>query len=408
MQLTAGAGAPAAGNKARRIAPGRFFPESSLPAGYHGGDLSVWECLLVKPDRAFAPVSLERHFQAAGQAAITPVYVETSPDPVLSNGSVSTYPLPMLSLAQRQAEMLGGASYMKRLARAIVGGESDEDQAVRRILRFVQKAVFRDPVAQPLLEDGSLPDGLAALVCARGRCGHTARILVDLLHHAGFDARLRQFPRHVVAEANCGNRWVIADADAFKCGVIPENAQGRLLSMEEIEAHPYVLDRFPPTGWMMRPGSRPTRGILGCPVRGYVDALEPDQRGFVSGCYVPRAAGCPPSLPEIRRFEAVGGRFVLSWTASRVREGKLREYRVRVGTRSRGWTYDDVFLAEAPLPETAGDVLETVTTELGLEGPFPPSAPRLFASVVAVSDRVALEPFTFFWPSEEVCCEQGT
>lgn len=406
--------------------------------GYHGDDLSVWECLLAKPDRGFAPVSVQRHVEAARQAALTPVYLETSPDPVLSNASVSTYPLPMVLLARRQAEMLGGASYMKRLARAIVGEERDEEQVVRRTIRFVQRAVFRDPVAQPLCEDGSLPDGLTTLACARGRCGHTAQILVDLLRHCGLDARLRQFPRHVVAEVQCGDRWVLADADAFKGGVIPEGASGRLLSMEELQDDPYVLDRFPPTGWMMRPGSRPTRGLFGRPVRGYVDALEPDQRGFVSGYYVPRACGYPPSLPEIRQFEAGGGRFVLSWTAARVREGRVLGYRVRVGTRSRGWTYDDVFLAEAPLPETACDVLQTETAELCIEGRLGggesagvydratasglPAAEEgipgeggpsrlsdrrrvgLFASVTAVSDRVELEPLTFFWPSEEAHC----
>ncbi len=406
--------------------------------GYHGDDLSVWECLLARPDRTFAPVSLDRHFEAARQAALAPAYLETSPEPVLSNAGISTYPFPMVLLARRQAEILGGPSYLKRLARTIVGEESDEEQVVRRIIRFVQKAVFRDPVAQPLLEDGSMPDGLTALLCARGRCGHTARILVDLLEHAGFDARVRQFPQHVIAEARCGGRWVVADADAFKGGIIPQETDGRLLSMEEIEAHPYVLDRYPPTGWMIRPNSRHSKGFFGRQVRGYVDALEPDQRGFVSGYYVPRARGYPPSLPEIRRFEASRGRFVLSWTASRVREGRVLGYRVRVGTRSRGWTYDDVFLAEAPLPETAADVLEIETAELCVEGQLDGggsagiacrAAPRtvpaaredflgadgppgfrghgrfpLFASVTAVSDRVELESLTFFWPSEESRC----
>ena len=295
---------------------------------------------------------------------------------------------------------------MRALARTIVAGDTGDEQAARRIIRFVQRAVFRDPVAQPLLEDGSLPDGLKALLCARGRCGHTARILVDLFQHAGFDARLRQFPQHVVAEAKCGDRWVLADADAFKGGIIPDGPDGRMLSMEDIEANPYVLDRYPPTGWMLRPKSRHTKGLLGRQVRGYVDALGPGQRGFVSGYYVPQARGFPPSLPEIRQFEADGERFVLSWTAARVREGRLTGYRVRVGTRSRGWTYDDVFLAETPLPMTSCDVFETETTELCVQGPVDSDAGELFASVVAASDRAETEPLTFFWPSEEVRCER--
>jgi hypothetical protein len=216
---------------------------------------------------------------------------------------------------------------------------------------------------------------------------------------------VQQLSQHLVAEAKCGGRWVLADADAFKGGIVPETPDGRLLTMEQIEDNPYLLDRFPPTGWMIRPNSRHARGLLGRRVLGYVDALEPDRRGFVSGYYVPSARGFPPSLPEIRRFEARDGRFVLSWEPSRVREGCLVGYRVRVGTCSRDWSYDDVFLAEAPLRETSCEVLETETSALHAEGDVPPGVPALFASVAAVSDRVEREPLTYFWPSEEVRCE---
>jgi hypothetical protein len=133
--------------------------------------------------------------------------------------------------------------------------------------------------------------------------------------------------------------------------------------------------------------------------------LEPDQRGFVSGYYVPSAQGFPPSLPRVRHFQADGGRFVLAWEPSGVRDGRLVGYRVRVGSRSRAWTYDDVFSAKAPLAETASDVLAAETRETSVEGPIPPGTDRLFASVTAVSDRVEREPLTFFWPSEEVRCD---
>ncbi len=382
-------------------------PATPKYPGYYGDDLCVWECLLTRPQQMCAAVSLDRHFHAAKQAALTPAYNEPASDPVLSNASTSTFPAPLVAYARRQGEMLGGPSYLRHLARTIIDGETDEEQAVRRILRFVQKAVFRDPVVQPLLEDGSLPDGLTALMCARGRCGHTARILVDLLQHAGFEARLRQFPQHVVAEAKCGDRWVVADADAFKGGIVPESLQGRLLTMDQIEANPYVLDRFPPTGWMMRPNSRHTKGLLGHRARGYVDALDPDRRGFVSGYYVASARGFPPSLPEIRHFEAGGGRFALSWEPARVREGRLVGYRVRIGTRSRGWIYDDVSLTEAPLGETACDVLQTETLQSHVEGPVGPEIPELFASITAVSDRIDREPGTFFWPSDEAMLDTG-
>jgi hypothetical protein len=380
-------------------------PASPKYPGYYGDELCVWECLLTKPDRSCASVSLQRHFDAARHAAETPTYGEIASGPMLSNASIRTFPAPLVAHARWQGEILGGQSYLMQLARTIVDGESDEEEAARRLIRFVQRAVFRDPVAQPLVDDGSLPDALTALICARGRCGHTARILGELFQHAGFEARVRQLSQHLVAEVKCGGQWVLADADAFKSGIVPEGPDGKLLTMDQIEANPYLLDRFPPTGWMVRPNSRHVRGLLGRRVRGYVDALEPDQRGFVSGYYVPSARGFPPSLPEIHRFEARDGRFALSWEPSRVRKGRLVGYRVRVGSRSRGWTYDDVFLAEAPLAATWCDVLETETSAAQVEGAVPPDVRTLFASVTAVSDRVEKEPLTFFWPSEEARCD---
>lgn len=373
--------------------------------GYYGEYLSVWECLMVKPGPLGVRVDLEWHYQTARQAAQTRVYGEVVPEPVLSNRSPRSFPAPLVSYARWQAEVLGGEAYLRELARRLVRGADDDEEALRRIVRFVQKAVFRDPVGQPLEEDGSMPDPLTSLLCGRGRCGHTARIVAALAHHAGLEARTRQLPRHVVAEVCCGGRWVVADADAFKGGVIPESSTGRLLTMAEIESHPYVLDRFPPTGWMIRPHSPFTRGFLGRPVHGYVDALEPDQRGFVSGHYVPAAWGWPPSVPAIREFSARAGTVRLAWQPSCVREGRLVGYRVRIGTRSRGWTYDDVFTAEAPLAATSCDVLEQETTATHMEAALPAGATRLFASVTAITDRIDKEPLTFFWPSEEACCD---
>lgn len=374
-------------------------------AGYFGEELSVWECLMVKPDRPVPMVVLDAHYRAAREAAATPLLAESAADPVLSNRSSLTFPAPLVAFARWHGEALGGEGYLRRLARTIAEEAGDEEEIVRRTIRFVQKAVFRDPVVQPLADDGSLPDALTSLLCARGRCGHTAQILADLCRHAGLETRVRQFPQHLVAEIRCNARWVVADADVFKGGIIPQNDHGRLLTLEEIEAQPYVLDRFPPTGWMIRPRSRFTRGLLGRQVRGYVDALEPDQRGFVSGYYVPTAWGHPPSLPAIRRFEARAGRAELCWTPSRVKEGRLLGYRARIGTRSRAWTYDEVCWAEAPLAATPGDVAEAETSETGLQSPVPPGVKRLFASVTAISDRIEKEPRTFFWPSEEAVCD---
>ena len=183
------------------------------------------------------------------------------------------------------------------------------------------------------------------------------------------------------------------------------NREGRLLSIGDLAVNPYQLDRFPPTGWFIRPGSKFTLDAFGNPVVGYVDALTPDQRGFVSGHYLREAEGFPPSVPEIVRFEAKGGRFLLEWTASSVREGRLVGYRVAVGTKPRGWSYDDPGEGDDIVMALPADVKSLETTKTVVEGDLPSHTVNLFASVTAVSDRIEKEPETYFWPSEEATCQ---
>ena len=205
---------------------------------------AFWECLFVKPHTPAPVVSVDRHYQAAKGASATRLYAEIAPEPVLSNASPATFPTPLLSYARSYGRSVGGEKYLAQLASTLTGGAGDEEEKVRRLIRFVQRAIFRDPVSQPLDEGGAIPDPLTALWCGRGRCGHVAGVLVGLSQHAGFEARIRQLPKHVVAEIKCDGRWVVADADAFKGGIVPTDADGRLLSIDQIEANPYLLDRF--------------------------------------------------------------------------------------------------------------------------------------------------------------------
>jgi len=287
----------------------------------------------------------------------------------------------------------------------VTSGAATEEDAVHRLLEFVQRSLFRDPVSQPLTAEGGVPDAGVILFSARGRCGHAARLVLELAQQAGLDARLLQLPAHVVAEVKVEDRWVLVDADTFKNGVIPVNRQGRLPTLEDLMTDPYQLDRYPPTGWYLRPNTRWTRGMLGEQVRGYVDALEPDERGFVSGYFVPAAQGFPPSLPRTVRLEVHRDCFHLQWSPSTVKHDTLLGYRVRVGTTSRGWTYEDFGADDAVLRSTPADVLSVQTPQTCVEGPIPPEARRLYASVTPVSSRIDKEPQTHFQPSEEVSCE---
>lgn len=374
-------------------------------AGTFDEELAVWECLFVKPDPDHVVPSVERHLQAARLARETPLYQGSASSPISTSGSQWTYPLHLFEHARELATRLGGDTYLRKLACLVTGNAPTEEEAVRRIICFVQGAIFRDPVSQPLTETGAIPDALTTLLCSRGRCGHVATLMVELFKQIGIEARVRQLPTHLIAEVKVDQRWVIADADAFKNGVIPVNRRGQLISMDEIYENPYQLDRFPPTGWFIRPDSIYTRDVFGRKVSGYVDALDPEQRGYVSGHYVLEAKGYPPSVPVIVRFAAGEGSFRLEWTPSSVRGDRLLGYRVSVGTVSRGWAYDSFGDGIEILQTTATDIVSTETFKTGIESPLPPRVSRLVASVTAYSSRIEKEPDTYFWPSEEALCE---
>jgi SAM-dependent methyltransferase len=374
-------------------------PVSSRFPGYADGEVAIWECLLTRPGPLTPVADPQRHLVAARQASITPLFLEPGSRPIISNRSLDAFPSAILEHARGQAALFGGANYLTKLVQAIADGSSTEDDAARRLIRFVQAAIFRDPISQPVNSDGSLPDPATILFCARGRCGHCSSLLTALAHAAGIDARVRQLPSHVTCELRVAGRWIIADADAFKHGVIPVNRSGALIGFDELNDDPYLLDRFPATGWYIRPGSRYTRGVGGTQVSGYVDACEPNRRGFVSGYYEPRAIGYPPPLPANLTWNIDGDRFRLEWSPTIITEGRVVEYRVCVASHSRGWTYDD--LSDAVISPLPGDVLKTKSTDCFVEGSIPRNTSRLFASVVAVSDRIDLETETHFQPSEE-------
>jgi SAM-dependent methyltransferase len=397
-------------------------PPPAKYAGYHGGRLSVWECLLTRPQLTdglaimngrYAQVADEKresiaqanpnfHYDLAGAASNQPVYLEPCLQPILSSGSRDTFPLARLERAKSRAASVGGKQYLRDLVKRLLEGAAGEEDVFRRVMCFVQRAIFRDAISQPLEKCSALPDAATILFCARGRCGHCAVVVTELMGLAGFESRMTQLKKHIIAEVKIHGRWVIADADAFKNGVLPLNRSGALISLEDLQGDPYQIDRFPATGWFIRPRSRYIRGIRGLRVTGYVDALEPEDRGFVSGYYVMRAWGHPPSLPDGLALRVAGGGLELSWKPSTSKTDRVLGYRVAVGTRSRGWTYDQLPLDETLVQPLPADVLGVFTTETTAFAAIPSQARCLYASVTAITSRIDLEPETYFHPSEEL------
>jgi hypothetical protein len=170
-----------------------------------------------------------------------------------------------------------------------------------------------------------------------------------MLSSVGIRTEGLQFPRHVSLKAFVEGRWVLAEADIFKNGIIPCNKDGRLLGMDDIEVAPLLLDCFPATGWRFQSGSRHLLSPGNRKIQGYVDAMDWHIRGYVSGYFKPEITLAPPRVPEILRFERQGGEIALEWSPSESPSDPLLGYEIFVGSASRNWTDDDTFSVAAKL-----------------------------------------------------------
>lgn len=372
------------------------------PDACFDGVLSVWEAVFHREGGLEPLAGEERHVEAAERAASASPLVAGVPAPAVSNRWFAGELAPERARARRMARALGGDRYLARLAASLVADADGEEDAARRLIRFVQRALYRDPVVQPLEEDGSLPEPLVSLCWGRGRCGHAAQLVVALARAAGLEARIWQLPRHVTAEVRVAGRFVLAEADAFKGGILPEGEGGRLVSRDEVLAWPRLLDRLPPNGWIALPGSRATRDALGIPMRGYVDALPPERRGFVSSYFSETVAETPPSIPWLVDARRTGARIRVGWRPSELRRGRLVGYRVSVGSRSRGWDWATVVPGQDIRSSTPSDVASVETGSTAVELEVTEVEGPVYVSVTPVSDRIEVEPETWFWPSNEL------
>jgi hypothetical protein len=319
-------------------------------------------------------------------------------------------PSGLLEYYGQMSKTLGGENYLRALAKEIVSACSTTEEMLREIYVFVQNALFRDPIAQPLAENG-LPDSTTILMCARGRCGHASKVIVDLCTAVGIEANTYQFPNHLIAIAEVEGRTLILDADAFKNGVVPLNEKGQLISLDDVRKNPYLLDNFPPVGWILYNDNLNLFGVFGKTVLGYTDYRELSQRGFVSGFYDEQAQGYPPTIVRNIRIQncrkAIEDRWLnISWGPSTVINGEIEMYKISIGSHSRGWNYNNLLrLSEDAdlqlLPEDIG-CFTTQSTQIEIS--IPP-ANTIYVSITAISDRISINPKTYFWPSEEVVIE---
>ncbi len=119
-----------------------------------------------------------------------------------------------------------------------------EELKWENIIRQVHLTMYNHNFQQPLYEDGSVvSDPVVLLEIGSGRCGHIARLIVDIALANGYQARLVGLASHIVAGVYWNNHWHIIDADLIDYPIIL--AGQHWPSVSELNLYPYYIDNYP-------------------------------------------------------------------------------------------------------------------------------------------------------------------
>jgi hypothetical protein len=142
---------------------------------------------------------------------------------------------------------------LQRLFTEVTAGidQNSHNEKWLRFSDYVSRRIRHPPFTQPMYADKTMVmHPLVLLILGEGRCGHVARVVVDVALANGYEARLVQLAAHLVAEVKWNGRWHFVDANAdFPIESLQADFD-ELPSVYELSKTPYILDRLPTRGWM--------------------------------------------------------------------------------------------------------------------------------------------------------------
>jgi len=370
--------------------------------GTFAGELEVWECMAFRPAIGLGGDLDAAFFRARAAAAASATRYAPAHVPLVTNADPGACGADRVRDARRLARAAGGAALVAALAAEVAGDAASEEMAARRLLRFAQDVLVRDPAVQPLAADGeALLDAEALLFLNVGRCGAAASLLAALLEAAGIAASRWQLPAHVVVAAQVDGREVVLDADGFKGGVALEDEAGRLLAREALVADPQRADRLPHmAGWYAACGRR-LRDLWGRQAAGYVEDRCPLYSTLLAGAPARRWLPAPPRV----RARMDGDAIRVAWQARESGASDLAGtvgYEVTVGSASRGWDYARAATDGTRYHARPGGLVRSARTDATSARLDRPGAGTLF---VEVRPCLVEHPDAFCWPSAQVRIE---
>ncbi|MGE0142245.1 MAG: hypothetical protein AB7I19_17735 [Planctomycetota bacterium] len=284
-----------------------------------------------------------------------------------------------LERVQSDLAAIDRGTALRTIAEHVVAGAVDWTTRHLRILRFLQRTAFNSFLQPMNRAKRPVYDALTLLHLNEMRCGHVARVAIDLFQTLGCRGRVVQLGGHIVAEVEYDGGWHLIDADLFDAGETPRNADGSIPSLAELSLDPFRVDALAHHFYMtfqcvakIGGAAYPSYHYFGeaaygnsKPSYSYKVVRSGDERTGEDWTRVEtkpateiRLGPIPllrqPGAPLIDRVEiheeSNGRGHRIGWRNASDPDGDLAQYRVLVGTCSRGWNHQTSMVQGSAAP----------------------------------------------------------
>jgi hypothetical protein len=145
---------------------------------------------------------------------------------------VYDYDFDRLKKVESELEGVDRKVVLQHIFSVVTEGKKTNTEKHKAILKFLHKSSLHNALLQPMYPDKRMvTDPLVLLELAEMRCGHVARIAVDLFESVGYKARLVQLGAHVIAEIYYDDNWHMFDGDFLGNGETPLDPNGNIPSV---------------------------------------------------------------------------------------------------------------------------------------------------------------------------------
>jgi WD40 repeat protein len=297
--------------------------------------------------------------------------------PLSQINATYTYDFNRLFQVQRSLQGVNRQVVLQAIFNQITAGATTHTQMHLDVLAFLQKVSNHDAYIQPMYPDGStVMDPLILLELGEMRCGHVARLAVDLFQAAGlgFTGRLVLLGGHIVAEIGYDSTWHYLDADIFGGGQCVRLRDGTIPSVAQLSHMPGALDALaanqepnfinsaPVPSWVNPSYFYFSRSAYGNTRPTYLYRTGSPAQWAASGYYgwesyqtgpawdiqlnniSPRYTPGAPMLTNAVLTPLADGtvQATISWKPANDSNGGLLGYHVYISDVSRGWNYNGV------------------------------------------------------------------